>query len=198
MVISHSDNDHLGGAEAVFERLDVFGIQSGEPGAIGWARATWCQSGQRWDWDGVQFEYLAPFDREEGNNGSCVLRVEAADGRVLLLPGDIESRIEQQLLRQRYRQLAADILVAPHHGSRTSSSAEFVEAVKPDYVLFPVGYRNRFGFPRPEVVERYRAIGARMLDSAESGAIQLRVEAGKPLQAVAYRQHSKRYWNTKP
>ena len=198
LIISHSDNDHLGGAEAVFERLDVSAVQSGEPGAIDWARATWCRSGQQWNWDGVQFEYLAPFDREEGNNGSCVLRVEAADGRVLLLPGDIESRIEQQLLGRRYRQLAADILVAPHHGSRTSSSEEFVEAVKPDYVLFPVGYRNRFGFPRPEVVERYRAIGARMLDSAESGAIQLRVEAGKPLQAVAYRQHSKRYWNTKP
>jgi competence protein ComEC len=127
-----------------------------------------------------------------------VLRVEAADGRVLLLPGDIEGRIEQQLVRQRYQQLAADILVAPHHGSRTSSSTEFVEAVRPDYVLFPVGYRNRFGFPSSEVVERYRTIGARMLDSAESGAIQLRVEAGKPLQAIAYRQHSKRYWKTKP
>ncbi|MEN8763993.1 MAG: DNA internalization-related competence protein ComEC/Rec2 [Thiogranum sp.] len=198
MVISHSDNDHLGGAEAVFERLGVFSIESGEPGAIGWARATWCRSGHQWVWDGVQFEYLAPFDREEGNNGSCVLRVEAADGRVLLLPGDIESRIERQLLRQGDRQLAADILVAPHHGSRTSSSAEFVKAVKPAYVLFPVGYRNRFGFPRPEVEERYRAIGARMLDSAGSGAIQLRVEAGKPLQAVAYRQQSKRYWRTKP
>jgi competence protein ComEC len=198
LVISHSDNDHIGGAEAVFERLDVFGIQSGEPGAIDWARATWCRSGQQWAWDGVHFEYLAPFDRKEGNNGSCVLRVEAADGRVLLLPGDIEGRIEQQLVRRRYPQLAADILVAPHHGSRTSSSAEFVEAVGPDYVLFPVGYQNRFGFPRPEVVERYRAIGARMLDSADSGAIQLRVESGKPLQVVAYRQRSKRYWKTKP
>jgi len=125
-----------------------------------------------------------------------VLRVEAADERVLLLTGDIEGRIEQQLVRQRYQQLAADILVAPHHGSRTSSSAEFVEAVRPGYVLFPVGYRNRFGFPKPEVVERYRAIGARMFDSAESGAIQLRVEAGKPLQVVAYRQRSKRYWKT--
>lgn len=198
MVISHSDNDHLGGAEAVFERLEVFGIESGEPGAIGWARSTWCRSGHQWVWDSVQFEYLAPFDREEGNNGSCVLRVEAADGRVLLLPGDIEGRIEQQLVRQRDRQLAADILVAPHHGSRTSSSADFVEAVRPDYVLFPVGYRNRFGFPKHEVVERYRAIGASMLDSAESGAIQVRVEAGKPLQVLAYRQRSKRYWKTKP
>ncbi|MGB5300823.1 MAG: DNA internalization-related competence protein ComEC/Rec2, partial [Thiogranum sp.] len=84
------------------------------------------------------------------------------------------------------------------HGSRTSSSADFVEAVRPDYVLFPVGYRNRFGFPKHEVVERYRAIGASMLDSAESGAIQVRVEAGKPLQVLAYRQRSKRYWKTKP
>ena len=198
LIISHSDNDHLGGAEAVFKRLDVSAIQSGEPGAIDWARATWCRSGHQWLWDGVQFEYLAPFEREAGNNASCVLRVEAADGRVLLLPGDIEGRIEQQLVRLRYRQLAADILVAPHHGSRTSSSEEFVEAVKPDYVLFPVGYRNRFGFPKSEVLERYRAIGARLLESAASGAIQLRVEAGKPLQVVAHRQRTKRYWNTKP
>ena len=116
----------------------------------------------------------------------------------MLLPGDIERRIEQQLLQQRYRQLAADILVAPHHGSRTSSSAEFVEAVGPDYVLFPVGYRNRFGFPSPEVVERYRVIGADMLDSAASGALQMRVESGKPLQVLAYRQRSKRYWMTNP
>jgi competence protein ComEC len=198
LVISHADNDHIGGAEAVFEQLDVLGIHSGDPGAIGWARATWCRSGQQWEWDGVHFEYLAPFDRREGNDGSCVLRVEAADGRVLLLPGDIERRIEQQLLQQRYRQLAADILVAPHHGSRTSSSAEFVEAVGPDYVLFPVGYRNRFGFPSPEVVERYRVIGADMLDSAASGALQMRVESGKPLQVLAYRQRSKRYWMTNP
>jgi competence protein ComEC len=194
LVISHADNDHIGGARALFQRLDVLATQSGEPGAIDWSRSSWCRSGHRWSWDGVGFEYLAPFAREEGNNGSCVQRVEAADGRVALLPGDIERRVELQLLGQRYRQLAADILVAPHHGSRTSSSVEFVEAVQPDYVLFPVGYRNRFGFPAAEVVQRYRAVGARTLDSADSGAIQLRVEAGRPLQAVAYRQRRKRYW----
>ncbi len=197
LIISHSDNDHLGGAQALFERFDVFDIESGEPHAIDWARSTACRSGQRWVWDGIDFEYLAPFEAEEGNNSSCVLRIETAAGQVLLLPGDIERKVELRLLQEHAQRLAADILVAPHHGSRTSSSVEFVSAVRPAYVLFPVGYRNRFGFPRPEVVERYRAVGARMLASAESGAIQLRLETGKPVRVQQHRRRAKRYWQTK-
>jgi competence protein ComEC len=197
LIISHADKDHIGGAQTVFERLNVLSVQSGEAGAIDWARASACRSGYHWLWDGVHFEYLAPYEREQGNNSSCVLRVETADGRLLLLPGDIEGKIEQWLVRQHLQRLAADVLVAPHHGSRTSSSAEFVQAVKPDYVLFPVGYRNRFGFPRPEVVARYRAIGAALFDTAGSGAIQLRVGAGESLRIVAQRRRSKRYWHTK-
>ena len=197
LIISHADNDHIGGARAVFERLNVLSVQSGEAGAIDWARASPCRSGYHWLWDGVRFDYLAPFEREQGNNSSCVLRVQAANGQFLLLPGDIERKIEQRLVRQRLQQLSADVLVAPHHGSRTSSSTAFVQAVKPDYVLFPVGYRNRFGFPRPEVVARYRAIGAELFDTARSGALQLRIGGGEPLRIVAHRWFSKRYWHTK-
>jgi competence protein ComEC len=197
LIISHADNDHIGGARAVFERLNVLSVQSGEAGAIDWARASPCRSGYHWLWDGVRFDYLAPFEREQGNNSSCVLRVQAANGQFLLLPGDIERKIEQRLVRQRLQQLSADVLVAPHHGSRTSSSTAFVRAVKPDYVLFPVGYRNRFGFPRPEVVARYRAIGAELFDTARSGALQLRIGGGEPLRIVAHRWFSKRYWHTK-
>ena len=187
MVISHADNDHIGGARALFERLDVFSIQSGEPGEISWARSKQCLAGQRWVWDQVQFEYLAPFVPREGNNGSCVLRVETSAGRVLLLPGDIERGIEQQLVKQRAHRLAADILVAPHHGSRTSSTQAFVNAVGPEYVLFPAGYRNRFGFPKPDVLARYRESGAHTLDTAINGAVQVRLEAGRGIAAAAYR-----------
>ena len=123
--------------------------------------------------------------------------METADGRVLLLPGDIEKTTERELIRHHRERLAAQFLVAPHHGSGTSSTVEWVKAVDPDWVLFPVGYRNRFGFPRPEVVERYRATGADMLDSAASGAIQIRVEAGKPAQVTQYRRRQQRYWMTK-
>jgi len=187
LIISHADNDHSGGAPSLFERMDVFSIHSGEPGEIGWARSQQCLAGQRWVWDQVQFEYLAPFAAGEGNNSSCVLRIETAAGQVLLLPGDIERSVEQQLVEQHAQRLAADVLVAPHHGSRTSSTLGFVKAVHPDYVLFPVGYRNRFGFPKPDVLERYRATGARSLDTATSGAVQIRLEAGRGIETAGYR-----------
>jgi competence protein ComEC len=192
LVISHADNDHIGGAHSLFERLDVFSIQSGEPGEINWARSKQCLAGQRWIWDQVQFEYLAPFVPGKGNNSSCVLRVETSAGRVLLLPGDIERSIEQQLVERQVHRLAADILVAPHHGSRTSSTQAFVNAVDPEYVLFPAGYRSRFGFPKPDVLARYLETGAQTLDTATDGAVQVHFEAGRDIEALGYRQHSRK------
>jgi len=190
LVISHADNDHIGGAHSLFERMDIFSISSGEPGEFDWAQSKQCLAGQRWVWDQVQFEYLAPFTAGEGNNSSCVLRIETAAGRVLLLTGDIERSVERQLLEQHARRLAADILVAPHHGSRTSSTDGFVNAVHPEYVLFPVGYRNRFGFPKPDVLARYREIGARTLDTATDGAVSIRLEAGRGIEATGHRQRT--------
>ncbi len=198
LIISHADKDHIGGARSVLERLKVLSVESGEAASIDWLRASGCQSGRQWLWDGVHFEHLALPATEEGNNSSCVLRVETADGRILLLPGDIEKEVEQRLLRQRLSRLAADVLVAPHHGSSTSSSHAFVRSVNPDYVLFAVGYRNRFGFPRPEVAARYRAVGAELFTTAESGAIQLRIGSAQPLRVVGYRRRTRRYWNTVP
>jgi competence protein ComEC len=195
LVISHSDNDHLGGGAAVFRHLDVQQVQSGEPGAIAWARSSRCRAGQHWEWDGVQFEYLAPAQPGRGNNASCVLRVGTADGRVVLLPGDIERGVEEHLLASQSQRLAAQVLVAPHHGSRTSSTPGFVRAVDPNIALFPVGYRNRFGFPHPAVVQRYLQGGATLLDTAQSGAIQVRLVAGQELQAIAFRDQAQRYWH---
>jgi competence protein ComEC len=195
LVISHSDNDHLGGGEAVFRRLDVQRVQSGEPGAIAWARSSRCRAGQQWEWDGVRFEYLAPARPAHGNNASCVLRAETADGRAVLLPGDIERSVEEHLLGSQSQRLAAQVLVAPHHGSSTSSTPGFVRMVDPDIVLFPVGYRNRFGFPRPAVLQRYLRGGATLLDTAQSGAIQVRLVAGQNLQAIAFRDRVPRYWH---
>lgn len=195
LVISHSDNDHSGGAEAVFSALDVQRIDSGEPQALGWARSTACRAGMQWAWDQIAFEYLAPFDRATGNNASCVLRVEAPDGRVLLLAGDIERPVEHQLVTAVPERLAADILVVPHHGSRTSSTPAFVDAAHPQLALFATGYRNRFGFPKPQVVRRYADIGAYLLNSADSGAIRIRLKRGEPLAAHEYRRQKRRYWH---
>ena len=197
LVISHSDNDHLGGGAAVFRQLDVQKVQSGEPSAIAWARSSQCRVGQRWEWDGVRFEYLAPLRPERGNNASCVLRVEAADGRAMLLPGDIEAAVEEQLLGTRPAELAAQVLVAPHHGSKSSSKPAFVRAVDARIVLFAVGYRNRFGFPHPAVVRRYLEAGASLYDTAASGALQVRLLAGQPPQVRALRTAAARYWSAR-
>jgi competence protein ComEC len=197
LVISHADNDHAGGGEFLFRQLAVERIQSGEPQRIGWARSTRCEAGQQWVWDRVRFEYLRPLDGGEGNDASCVLRVETADGKVILLPGDIEKPSERALVERQSEKLRANVLIAPHHGSLTSSTPAFVTAVSPDLVLFAVGYRNRFGFPSPVIADRYRDIEADALDTARNGAIQIRLEAGKAVRVVSHRDRKQRYWMAK-
>ena len=111
----------------------------------------------------------------------------------MLLPGDIEWPAEEELLRTAPQRLRSTALVAPHHGSNTSSTLSFVTAVAPRYVVFAVGYRNRYGFPARRVVARYRAVGARLLDTASGGATTIRFGAGQPT-VERYRQRSHHYW----
>ena len=125
---------------------------------------------------------------------SCVLRVSTAGGSVLL-PGDIEILSEKFLLADPAAQLRSDILVVPHHGSASSSSTEFVNAITPRYALFPVGYRNRFGFPKAKVVQRYRDIDAHLLDSANAGAIHFRIGPDGIASPELYRERAQRYWH---
>ncbi len=196
LVVSHGDNDHLGGAAAVLAGMPVAKIFSSVPERL--AGAQWCRAGQRWHWDNVDFEMLYPTAREagQGNDASCVLRVSAG-GQRLLLSGDIEARSERKLLATRSRDLAAEVLVAPHHGSKTSSTPGFVAAVRPRYVLFPVGYRNRYGFPKEVVAARYARAGAVALDSARDGAISLRLGATPPPPPVRQRIVQQRYWHSR-
>jgi len=194
VIVSHGDNDHIGGFDSLRAAVPIDAVQVGVPGLI--AGASPCLAGQHWHWDGVAFRILHPpadpaFHR---NDRSCVLRVTAPGGTVLI-PGDIERRSEAALLRGDPRRLAADILVAPHHGSTTSSTAAFVRAVHPRYVLYPVGYRNRFGFPRPEVTARYRAQGAQRFDTARNGAIMFDIRAAGIPAPVTWRQSARHYWN---
>jgi len=144
------------------------------------ADASACRRGQRWRWDGVEFEMLHPEGTgESGNDASCVLRV-ASDGASLLLTGDIERGIEQRLVSERGDDLRSDILVAAHHGSATSSSTEFLDAVAPRWVLYSAGFANRFGFPAAEVRARVRALGAASANTAEDGALDLLLPATGP------------------
>lgn len=194
LIVSHGDNDHSGGAEAVDRRFPVYRMLSSVPQQFPWRRANRCHLGQEWNWDGVAFRMVHPADRGgSDNDGSCVLLVTAADGTQLLLPGDIEAGAERELVARYGTRLRSRIVVAPHHGSRTSSTPPFVAAVAPDYVLFAAGYRNRYGFPNPRVLTRYEAQGSRALITADTGAIRFRLGADEaPKWERAQRP---RYWD---
>jgi competence protein ComEC len=197
LVVSHDDRDHMGGLGSILRRLTVDDVLSGVPEAVAGVQAHQCRRGQAWTWDAVRFRVLSPSSRtaRNGNNRSCVLRIDAPGGSVLLT-GDIQSEVEQQLLAQLPEWLPADVLVVPHHGSRTSSTAAFVQRVRPAYAVFTTGYRNRFGFPRPAVVARYRGAGAALLDSAADGAVRFRIGPGRGVGAPQrYRVVAGRYWN---
>lgn len=201
LVVSHDDNDHAGGAAAVMEGVATGSLLHGLPqdhallrGAVPARR---CTAGQAWEWDGVRFRVLhpggagSPAGGRPGNNGSCVLHVAAADGS-LLLAGDIEAAAEAELLAAAGPTLGATVLVAPHHGSRSSSSPAFVAAVAPQAVVFSVGYRSRFGHPHPEVQARYGP--ARLLRTDLDGALTADLGRGG-LVVARERERRRRYWH---
>src|SRR5262249_17526935 len=129
-----------------------------------------------------------------GNDASCVLKVSGAGGSALLT-GDIQRKSERHLLAMGAASLRSDLLVAPHHGSNSSSSEPFVAAVSPGLVLFPVGYRNRWDFPKPEVVARYAAEGAVLADSVDDGAVSVRFRAGMhPEVVMRWRRDAALLW----
>ncbi|QOL49032.1 DNA internalization-related competence protein ComEC/Rec2 [Massilia litorea] len=201
VVVSHSDVDHVGGALTLLEALAVDRVSSslGEGHRVVHAarRHERCVAGQRWEWDGVVFEMLQPApasyaDTElKANARSCTLRIEAR-GRALLLAGDIEAVQEAALVSQEPDKLRADVLLAPHHGSGTSSTPAFLEAVGPSIGIFQVGYRNRYRHPKKEVFERYGDLHIRRLRTDESGAITL--DFGPQVGAEEYRRQYARYW----
>jgi competence protein ComEC len=197
LVIGHGDSDHIGGAASLAHEIRIDRAISSVPGKLPWINATLCNRDQQWRWDGVDFQVLNPPRDEQykGNNSSCVLRI-SNDAGAVLLTGDIERQAERILLLQQADQLPSSILVAPHHGSRTSSTMEFIDAVRPKYVLFPVGYHNRFGFPKEDVIKRYQSIGAKLYNSAQHGAISFKLGAdGTIAPPDTYRQSAKRYWH---
>ncbi len=195
LVISHNDNDHAGGAESLLAANPTSRILVSEPDAR-WPLAEHCRRGRRWQWDGVGFQFLHPGADSSGkdNNNSCVLQVTVGETS-LLLPGDIESAPERELVALSGAELRSDILVAPHHGSLTSSSEEFLAAVRPEHVLFSIGYRNRFGFPKEKVLARYREIGAATHDTAGHGSITFVLGGDSELGPRYHREEEERFWH---
>ena len=207
LVLSHRDLDHVGGAAAVLKAMPVDEVLSSlelsHPLLALAQRSTRCSAGQAWDWDGVHFELLRPAIDDyaralKSNAMSCVLRVssaaDAAHGsRSVLLTGDIEREQEAALLAASPAALRSDVLIAPHHGSKTSSTAAFLDAVQPRVAVFQAGYRNRFGHPAPEVLQRYRERGVALAITPECGAWLW--PASAPATGVCYRENARRYWH---
>ena len=183
LVLSHADIDHVGGAAAVLQRLSVRAVAAGEPTEGISARP--CRRGDAWLWDGVRFRVLWPTGPLAGNDASCVLEIDDGEYRALLT-GDVGSAAERRIAVR-----PVQLMMAPHHGSRTSSSASFVARACPRVAIFSAGFRNRFGHPHPGVVERYRSIGTHMVTTGDVGAVSWRSDAPESLDAA---RDDWRYW----
>jgi len=206
LVLSHRDTDHAGGAAAVLQAHPAAALLSsiGDQHALQAIRpAQRCQAGQQWTWDGVEFTVLHPAATDYAglqrpNAMSCVLRIASQSrspdrpSRAALLVGDIE-RAQELRLRAQGARLQADVLLVPHHGSRTSSSPEFLDAVNPRWALVQSGYRNRFGHPAREPMERYRERHIPVLASPQCGAAQWRSD--RPFVVRCERTEQRRYWH---
>jgi competence protein ComEC len=193
MLLSHADSDHAGGAEALARGLPIERVLSGEANLLPQSLAAHpCVDGATWRWDGVRFTTWRRAGAGAGNPSSCLLKVEAA-GERLLLTGDIDAATEAALLAAG-RDLRAEWLQVPHHGSRSSSSAAFLDAVAPRGALLSRGWHNPFGHPHPRVLARYAARGIVVHDSAERGAVRLLL--GSRGSASSWRERP-RFWREK-
>lgn len=201
VIITHSDTDHAGGAMSIFREMQVGWTASSLPqthtivqAAPGHRR---CEAGQRWEWDGILFEMLHPSaefhdsERWKPNARSCTLKITQGN-RAILLTGDIEAQQEALLVRTYGEDLRAAVLLAPHHGSGTSSTLPFLRTVDPQLALFQVGYRNRYRHPKQEIYDRYGELGIARLRNDISGAITIRFE--DTMTVGEYRREHARYW----
>jgi competence protein ComEC len=208
LMLSHRDSDHTGGAAAVLAMQpqaalwstmeDQHPLHALRPG---WTR---CEVGQAWVWDGVRFEVLHPSAPQvlpkmpKPNEVSCVLRIgglaaspQGARQGSALLAGDIEAPHELALVQAGLSPV--DVLLVPHHGSKTSSSWVFLEALRPRWGLLQAGYRNRYGHPAPVVKDRYQALGIKLVESVRCGAATWRSDV--PDQIQCERALRQRYWH---
>ena len=210
LVVTHADADHSGGALSVLQTVPVGWVASSMSAdhRIVAARAAAnqihlpCHGGQSWVWDGVRFDVLHPRRdsyanaKLKTNDRGCVLKITSAHGSVLLT-ADIEARSEAELVASQPEALRSDVMLVPHHGSKTSSTRAFLAAVSPALAIATPGYRNRLGHPRPEIVARYQEQGIRLLRSDYDGAVEIRFDGGTP-RVRAWRETAGPYWRDRP
>jgi competence protein ComEC len=205
LVVSHDDSDHSGGAASVLAQIPIKWTASSyamPKTTQQMLTALNCYAGQQWVWDRVKFEVLYPSVASyqdihlSDNNRTCVIKVTSRYGSILLT-GDIEKEAEQVLVKRQRYILKSDVMIAPHHGSKTSSTESFVKAVAPTYTIFTVGYLNRFKHPKPLIVSRYAESKSTMYRSDYHGAILLDFMRKGPLQVKAWRLANVKYWHDK-
>ena len=191
-VISHGDNDHAGGFAAVGVQFPVTDVLAPD-GITLPAPSEACTAGLIWNWDGVGFRFLHPSSHFPylANESSCVLRIDSAHGSILLT-GDIGEVIERDLVRLHAEDLRTDVVLVAHHGSAGSSDPAFVDATRPRVALVSSGHGNRFGHPRPDVMQRWRHAGASTFDTSANGALRLRFSARGP--GVETRRGAQPHW----
>ncbi len=211
LMLSHDDLDHSGGLNSVLAQIPVAWLASSIPAAkkLGWTfnKKTFnkkpvnlmkCYAGQSWAWDGVSFSVLYPSLASYGaelsdNNRSCVLKITSTYGTILLT-GDIEKAAESVLLETQFNALKSDVLLAPHHGSKTSSTPSFIAAVNPATTIFTVGYLNRFKHPKSEILTRYTSHASAIIRSDYAGAVQLDFASPRLINITQWRQAKHRIW----
>ena len=208
MMISHSDNDHSGGALSILENMNVAQTMTSldlhHPIMLQSKIASRCHAGQTWVWDAVQFEVLQPIaesyqsSKWKPNARSCTLKISTKH-QSILLAGDIEALQEDEMVNMIPEKLPATVLLAPHHGSGTSSTLPFLNLVKPELALFQLGYLNRYGHPKPFVWQRYQDLGIKRIRTDISGAITLQfgAEEDTSLHVQTLKQEHARYWYQK-
>ncbi len=196
LMISHADNDHIGGTRGLLRSFTADTFVTSAMDELAEFNPLECRAGQHWEWDGVKFTVMHPsadFAYKKRNDLSCVLMVQAGEHKVLLT-GDIEKLSEKQLIEHYGDNLHADVLLVPHHGSKTSSSLEFIQQVNPRYALIPVGYKNQYGHPKEPVLQRYQELNINVLRTEYDGAITMRLGDDAGLLPGCYRKQQRRFW----
>jgi competence protein ComEC len=205
LVVSHGDKDHAGGLQGILLNMPVEKLLSSNIENYHHDQLKVCRAGVDWQWHSAHFQFIHPpanltevgLRKLSDNNSSCVLLVTHPSGSILLT-GDIEKLVEKRLIANQHDKLDIDVLIAPHHGSKSSSTRAFIQTTSPDYVVFATGYRNPYGFPDENVVSRYEEFGSHLVNTASQGMISFEFsdENGLQLQP-GYREVRQRFWHSK-
>ena len=197
LIISHGDNDHIGGARTLLSRFPVHQLLTSVPDILLEHAPSRCVAGMQWSWDNVHVQVLYPDQKDYSmglreNDLSCVLQIRA-NNKTFLLTGDIEAEAESRLVARYGEELRSDVLIVPHHGSKTSSTSAFIQQVKPELALVATGWRNRYYFPHTIVSRRYELAGSKMYTTAEHGALIYDTQTGDLLR---WRRQTQRFWQS--